>query len=75
MSILKRAMTKDGAEVTLEVDEARTWKGFIVSGVEPHIKPQSLSAAVTIWNRVVQSGDRVTVQGISAKIIGNKQIH
>jgi hypothetical protein len=44
-------------------------------GIEPHVKPQTLSAAVMIWNRVVPTADRVTVKGISAKIIGNKQIH
>lgn len=75
MRILKKARLENGGEVTLEVDEMRTWKGFVVSGIEPHVKPQTLSAAVMIWNRVVQTADRVTVKGISAKIIGNKQIH
>ena len=75
MRILKKARLENGGEVTLEVDEMRTWKGFVVSGIEPHVKPQTLSAAVMIWNRVVPTADRVTVKGISSKIIGNKQIH
>lgn len=79
MQIIKRARLDDGTEVQLIMDEKSSWKGFTLQGVpEEHqkaTKPQSLSSAVTFWNRIVKVSDRTSVKEISARITCNKNIH
>ncbi len=78
MQILQRALLDDGTEVSLVMDETTHWKGFSLQGIPAKhetAKPQSISAAVTTWNRVVKVSDRITVKEISAKIMGKPAIH
>lgn len=77
---IKKAVTSDGQEVCLSLEEGRSWQGFVLTGLpEPHRKkhenkPKALSAAVMVWNRVVRREDRVTVGEVSVALHGQPRL-
>lgn len=80
MRIIKSARLRDGNEIKLSLKDQVCWQGFVLTGLPPkhdqhENKPKTLSAAVTIWNRVTSVQDRITAQEISAKITANHNLH
>lgn len=80
MKIIKQTRLSDGTEVSLALEDSTCWQGFVLKGLptqhrQHESKPHSLSSAVTIWNRVVDAADRLTVSEISAKIRGSGRQH
>jgi len=71
--IIRQTRLEDGSEVTLLLKDSACWQGFILTGLpKEHHKHEtgshSLSSAVTIWNRVVDVADHLSVKEVSAKI-------
>lgn len=71
MQILQRAPLEAETEASLSMDETTRWNGFLLQGIPAKhetAKPQSQSAAVTTWRRVIKVSDQITVKEISARI-------